>query len=152
MGPAPDVANDNGDPDTAKAGVAGPVPFLGVWSERVKFDFPPARAIGDRERRLHERLGCLRLCLCRLFGPQIVQWLLFDIGQDAVDPAPGLVMTEPVIRIAHPEMPPSAGRIEAMGLMVAEGRRTELVGKIQERYGIARDEAEKQVDTWMRNM
>jgi len=27
-----------------------------------------------------------------------------------------------------------------------------LVGKIQERYGIARDEAEKQVDTWMRNM
>jgi uncharacterized protein YjbJ (UPF0337 family) len=27
----------------------------------------------------------------------------------------------------------------------------ELVGKIQERYGIAKDEAEKQVDSWIRN-
>jgi uncharacterized protein YjbJ (UPF0337 family) len=33
-----------------------------------------------------------------------------------------------------------------------EGRRVELVGKIQERYGIAKDEAEKQVDSWMRGM
>jgi len=30
----------------------------------------------------------------------------------------------------------------------AEGRREELVGKVQERYGIAREEAEKQVDDW----
>ncbi len=28
------------------------------------------------------------------------------------------------------------------------GKRTELVGKIQNRYGIARDEAERQVDDW----
>jgi len=27
-----------------------------------------------------------------------------------------------------------------------------LVGKIQERYGIAKDEAERQVDAWIRNM
>ena len=37
-------------------------------------------------------------------------------------------------------------------LNVVEGRRVELVGKIQERYGIAKDEAERQVDTWIRNM
>lgn len=30
----------------------------------------------------------------------------------------------------------------------AEGRREELVGKIQERYGIAREEAEREVDEW----
>jgi uncharacterized protein YjbJ (UPF0337 family) len=33
-----------------------------------------------------------------------------------------------------------------------EGRRNELIGKIQERYGIAKDEAERQVDSWIRNM
>ena len=44
------------------------------------------------------------------------------------------------------------GKLTEDDLEVVEGRRVELVGKIQERDGIARDEAEKQVDTWMRNM
>lgn len=30
----------------------------------------------------------------------------------------------------------------------AEGDRDKLVGRIQERYGIARDEAERQVEDW----
>jgi uncharacterized protein YjbJ (UPF0337 family) len=38
------------------------------------------------------------------------------------------------------------GRLTDDGLNYVEGRRVELVGKIQERYGIAKDEAEKQVD------
>jgi uncharacterized protein YjbJ (UPF0337 family) len=29
-----------------------------------------------------------------------------------------------------------------------EGKRQELVGRVQERYGIARDEAERQVKDW----
>ena len=29
-----------------------------------------------------------------------------------------------------------------------DGQRDQLVGKIQEKYGIAKDEAEKQVDEW----
>ncbi len=33
-------------------------------------------------------------------------------------------------------------------LALAEGSRRELVGRIQERYGIARDEAERQVAEW----
>ena len=33
----------------------------------------------------------------------------------------------------------------------AGGDREKLEGKIQERYGIAKDEAEKQVDNWMRD-
>jgi uncharacterized protein YjbJ (UPF0337 family) len=44
------------------------------------------------------------------------------------------------------------GKLTNDDLDVVEGRRTELVGKIQERYGIAKDEAEKQVDTWLSNM
>jgi uncharacterized protein YjbJ (UPF0337 family) len=44
------------------------------------------------------------------------------------------------------------GKLTNDDLDTVEGRRTELVGKIQERYGIAKDEAEKQVDTWMRDM
>ena len=37
-------------------------------------------------------------------------------------------------------------------LQVVEALRTQLVGKIQERYGIAKDEAERQVDSWIRTM
>jgi uncharacterized protein YjbJ (UPF0337 family) len=37
-------------------------------------------------------------------------------------------------------------------LTQVEGRRVQLVGKIQERYGIAKDEAERQVDGWLNNM
>lgn len=31
----------------------------------------------------------------------------------------------------------------------AQGRRTELAGLIQQRYGLERDEAERQVDEWV---
>ena len=44
------------------------------------------------------------------------------------------------------------GKLTDDDLTVVEGRRVELVGKIQERYGIAKDEAERQVDSWIRNM
>jgi len=44
------------------------------------------------------------------------------------------------------------GKLTNDDLDVVEGRRVELVGRIQERYGIAKDEAEKQVDTWLQNM
>lgn len=44
------------------------------------------------------------------------------------------------------------GKLTNDDLDVVEGRRNELVGKIQERYGIAKDEAERQVDTWLQNM
>jgi uncharacterized protein YjbJ (UPF0337 family) len=44
------------------------------------------------------------------------------------------------------------GKLTNDDLDVVEGRRTELVGKIQERYGIAKDEAERQVDSWLKNM
>jgi len=33
-----------------------------------------------------------------------------------------------------------------------EGKRTELAGRIQQRYGVARDEAERQIDTWMKQI
>ncbi|HSI46331.1 MAG TPA: CsbD family protein, partial [Methylophilus sp.] len=33
-------------------------------------------------------------------------------------------------------------------LDVIEGKREQVVGKIQERYGITKDEAEKQINTW----
>jgi uncharacterized protein YjbJ (UPF0337 family) len=32
------------------------------------------------------------------------------------------------------------------------GQRTELVGKLQARYGLAREEAEKQVEEWQSNI
>jgi len=43
------------------------------------------------------------------------------------------------------------GKLTDDDLDVINGRREELAGKIQERYGIARDEAESQVDSWQRN-
>ena len=44
------------------------------------------------------------------------------------------------------------GKLTNDDLDVAKGKRTELVGRIQERYGIAKDEAEKQVSEWERTL
>jgi uncharacterized protein YjbJ (UPF0337 family) len=35
-------------------------------------------------------------------------------------------------------------------LDVVEGKREELAGRIQERYGVGKDEAERQIDDWLR--
>jgi uncharacterized protein YjbJ (UPF0337 family) len=40
------------------------------------------------------------------------------------------------------------GKLTNDDLDLVEGRREELVGRIQEKYGIARDEAERQVRDW----
>jgi len=32
---------------------------------------------------------------------------------------------------------------------VIEGKRTELAGRLQQRYGVAKDEAERDIDTWL---
>ena len=44
------------------------------------------------------------------------------------------------------------GKLTDDDLDQAAGKREQLIGKIQERYGIARDEAEKQVDEWSAKM
>ena len=43
------------------------------------------------------------------------------------------------------------GKLTDDDLTTVAGRREELAGKVQERYGIARDAARKQVDEWVRN-
>jgi uncharacterized protein YjbJ (UPF0337 family) len=40
------------------------------------------------------------------------------------------------------------GKLTDDDLDVIDGKRDVLVGKIQERYGITRDEAQKQLDSW----
>jgi uncharacterized protein YjbJ (UPF0337 family) len=40
------------------------------------------------------------------------------------------------------------GKLTDDDLDVAAGKRDQLVGKVQNRYGIAKDEAEKQIDAW----
>ena len=40
------------------------------------------------------------------------------------------------------------GKLTDDDLEVAAGSRDELIGRVQERYGIARDEAERQVAKW----
>ena len=41
------------------------------------------------------------------------------------------------------------GNLSDDELMQVNGRRDILVGKIQERYGVAREEANKQIDEWV---
>ncbi len=43
------------------------------------------------------------------------------------------------------------GKLTDDDLAATNGRRDELAGKVQERYGIAKDAARKQVDDWARN-
>ena len=40
------------------------------------------------------------------------------------------------------------GKLTDDDLMEIRGDRQQFVGKVQERYGIARDEAEREVDNW----
>ncbi|MCK6371277.1 MAG: CsbD family protein [Gammaproteobacteria bacterium] len=42
------------------------------------------------------------------------------------------------------------GKLTDDDLDVVAGRRDQLAGKIQERYGVARDEAERQLAVWER--
>ncbi len=42
------------------------------------------------------------------------------------------------------------GKLTDDDLDVAAGKREQLAGSIQNRYGIAKDEAERQVDEWAR--
>ena len=42
------------------------------------------------------------------------------------------------------------GKLTDDDLTVIEGNKDQLVGRVQERYGIAKDEAQKQVDEWNR--
>lgn len=42
------------------------------------------------------------------------------------------------------------GQLTDDDLLVVDGRRDQLAGKLQERYGIAKEEAERQIAAWQR--
>jgi uncharacterized protein YjbJ (UPF0337 family) len=44
------------------------------------------------------------------------------------------------------------GKLTEDDLTVIGGKQDQLVGRIQERYGIAKDEAERQVNSWVNRM
>ena len=44
------------------------------------------------------------------------------------------------------------GKLTDDDLTVINGRRDQLEGKIQERYGIAKDQVRSDVDTWLRSL
>jgi uncharacterized protein YjbJ (UPF0337 family) len=41
------------------------------------------------------------------------------------------------------------GKLTDDDLDIINGQRDQLIGRVQERYGIAKEEAQKQVDQWM---
>lgn len=41
------------------------------------------------------------------------------------------------------------GRLTSDDLAAVEGQRDRLVGKVQERYSVTKEEAQRQVDAWM---
>lgn len=44
------------------------------------------------------------------------------------------------------------GRLTNDDLDIIQGKQIELVGRVQERYGVAKDEAEKQVRDWFQGL
>jgi uncharacterized protein YjbJ (UPF0337 family) len=44
------------------------------------------------------------------------------------------------------------GKLTDDDMEFVEGKRTELAGRIQQRYGVARDQAEREIDTWLKSM
>jgi uncharacterized protein YjbJ (UPF0337 family) len=43
------------------------------------------------------------------------------------------------------------GKLTDDDLDVVNGKRTELAGRIQERYGIGKDQADREIDSWLSN-
>jgi uncharacterized protein YjbJ (UPF0337 family) len=43
------------------------------------------------------------------------------------------------------------GKLTNDDLDVIEGRRNELAGRLQQRYGYAKDQAEKEIDSWLKS-
>jgi uncharacterized protein YjbJ (UPF0337 family) len=44
------------------------------------------------------------------------------------------------------------GKLTSDDLDVVEGKRKELAGRLQQRYGYAKDQAEKEIDTWLKDV
>jgi len=44
------------------------------------------------------------------------------------------------------------GNLTNDDLDVVQGKRDELAGRLQERYGLAKDEAERQIDEWAKRL
>jgi uncharacterized protein YjbJ (UPF0337 family) len=44
------------------------------------------------------------------------------------------------------------GELTDDDLDVVEGKREELAGRLQERYGYARDQAEREIDSWLESV
>ena len=42
------------------------------------------------------------------------------------------------------------GKLTSDDLEVVKGKRTELSGRLQQRYGYAKDQAEREIDTWLK--
>ena len=43
------------------------------------------------------------------------------------------------------------GKITEDDLAVVQGKRDELAGRLQQRYGYAKDQAEKEIDSWLKD-
>jgi len=44
------------------------------------------------------------------------------------------------------------GKLTNDDLDVIEGKRMQLTGRLQQRYGVAKDEAERQIDSWLKSV
>ena len=43
------------------------------------------------------------------------------------------------------------GKAHDDDLEIVKGKRTELAGRLQQRYGYQKDQAEREIDTWLRD-
>jgi uncharacterized protein YjbJ (UPF0337 family) len=43
------------------------------------------------------------------------------------------------------------GKLTEDDLAVVQGKRDELAGRLQQRYGYAKDQAEKEIDSWLKD-
>jgi uncharacterized protein YjbJ (UPF0337 family) len=44
------------------------------------------------------------------------------------------------------------GKLTSDDVDIIQGKRTQLAGRLQECYGIAQDEAERQIDAWLKSV
>ena len=66
-----------------------------------------------------------------------------DGGNHGLEPCPGKLEAT-----RRKKIKAKWGKLTADDLTTINGRREELEGKIQQRYGVAKDEARKEIDDW----
>jgi uncharacterized protein YjbJ (UPF0337 family) len=100
-----------------------------------------------------KRIACAATCLFLLAGPAAAQSERKDTVTVTGKPKTGPVTWDRIAgnwKLFRGKIQKQWGKLTKDDIAAANGRREELAGRIQARYGIDKTQADQQVDAWMK--